>query len=163
MTLRFGAPPNFTGVFAVAVPEYVAWISNAITPTADLDGDGIPNYWEQQFSGSQTGLVASVDVDGDGFTNLQEYIADTDPTDSESFLRVDIADGPIDLESPVFSFHGSTARHYRVMYSTNALTDTAFTWLPAQTNAVPGAGPETIIALTNMPPGAVYRLEVSLP
>lgn len=163
MTLRFGASPNFTGVFAVAVPDYVEWIMNVITPTADLDGDGIPNYWEQQYSGSQTGLVASADIDGDGFTNLQEYIADTDPTDIDSFLRVDLGEGEVDALSPVFTFTGSTARQYRVKYSTNNLIDAAFTWLPAQANTVPGTGPDTVIALTNMPPGAIYRLQVSLP
>lgn len=162
-TARFGSSTNFTGQFAVSVPAYQAWISNAITPTADYDGDGIPNYWEQLYSDSQTGLVANVNSDGDGFTNLEEYLADTDPTDAASFLRLDVTAGEADLAAPSFTFNGSTGRVYRIMYSTNALIDPAVIWAPAHTNAIPGAGSETVISLTNMPPGAVYRLQVSLP
>ena len=69
--------------------------SDSSTGTAanDSDGDGIPNWWEIKFglsftsSSGQNG--ANGDPDGDGYTNLEEWLADTDPRNSESFPRVD--------------------------------------------------------------------------
>jgi hypothetical protein len=52
-------------------------------------GDGIPNGWKQQH-----GLdpfdpnLGSEDADGDGMSNLQEYLAGTDPTNSASVFRI---------------------------------------------------------------------------
>jgi hypothetical protein len=53
---------------------------------ADSDGDGLPDYWEDfYFSG-----FASPDddsADHDGVSNLREYLAGTDPTDTLSVLE----------------------------------------------------------------------------
>jgi T5SS/PEP-CTERM-associated repeat protein len=60
-----------------------------LDPNASAVGDGIPNGWKQQY-----GLdpfdpnVANTDSDGDGFSNLQEYLAGTDPTNSASAFRI---------------------------------------------------------------------------
>jgi len=61
----------------------------------DHDQDGMPLSYEEQFS-SQTGntlndydaLDAYGDYDGDGLTNIQEYLARTDPWDETSFLEL---------------------------------------------------------------------------
>lgn len=61
-------------------------------PQADSDDDGIPDWWELAH-----GLAindesdAANDGDSDGLTNLEEYLADTDPalTDSDSDLLND--------------------------------------------------------------------------
>lgn len=41
----------------------------------DSDGDGLPDWWEQQYFGSPTVANSSVDSDGDGLTNIGEYHA----------------------------------------------------------------------------------------
>jgi len=55
----------------------------------DTVGDGIPNWWRQQYFGSGTttnaNSCASCDPDHDGYTNLQEYNLGTDPTNSASY------------------------------------------------------------------------------
>jgi hypothetical protein len=43
--------------------------------------------WEQFFFGS-TGINPNADPDGDGMSNLQEFLAGTNPTDAESSLRI---------------------------------------------------------------------------
>jgi hypothetical protein len=45
---------------------------------ADADGDGMPDQWERNYFGS-TFQSANGDYDGDGITNLQEYLAGTNP------------------------------------------------------------------------------------
>ncbi len=51
----------------------------------DTDGDGLPDWWEEKYFGGPTAAVAHEDFDGDGFTNLEEYLAGTDPTDPTSY------------------------------------------------------------------------------
>ncbi|MFB3879846.1 MAG: S-layer homology domain-containing protein [Armatimonadota bacterium] len=46
----------------------------------DFDGDGMPDYWEQEHGLDPTSAAdAGLDADGDGLTNLQEYQDDTNP------------------------------------------------------------------------------------
>jgi len=53
----------------------------------DTDGDGIDDGWEMAYFGTLA-RDGSGDFDGDGQTDLQEYIAGTDPTGNNSTLRV---------------------------------------------------------------------------
>ncbi len=66
--------------------------ANTVNPS-DVNGDGLPDAWQVQYFGSITNPNATptANPDGDGFNNLQEYIAGTDPTDGNSFLKLDSA------------------------------------------------------------------------
>lgn len=68
-------------------------VASANTSPDDTDCDGLPNSWTQQYFGHPTGQAsdksrAQDDPDGDGFTNLQEFQAGTDPTNSASAFRI---------------------------------------------------------------------------
>ena len=78
----------------------------------DTDGDGLADDWEQQYFGSTTGATASADADGDGFTNLQEFLAGTDPTNAVSALRM--ASATPSNSDFVVSFTSATNKLYRV-------------------------------------------------
>jgi hypothetical protein len=54
----------------------------------DRDGDGMPDGFEQTYFGSPTAGDPSGDNDGDGQTNLQEFLAGTNPVDAASSLRI---------------------------------------------------------------------------
>ncbi|MGA2138961.1 MAG: fibronectin type III domain-containing protein [Verrucomicrobiia bacterium] len=61
--------------------------------TVDTDGDGLPDCWMLQYFGHPTGQASDLsraqdDADGDGLSNLQEYLAGTDPTNSASALQI---------------------------------------------------------------------------
>jgi hypothetical protein len=59
----------------------------SVPGTLDSEGDRLPDWWELEFFGNLT-QGPDDDPDGDGFTNWQEYVADTDPTDPNSCLRI---------------------------------------------------------------------------
>lgn len=54
----------------------------------DLDGDGMADAWETACFGGPHASAALDDWDHDGFTNLDEYVAGTDPANPQSCLRV---------------------------------------------------------------------------
>ncbi len=154
---RSGGSEGWINTIAVSLPAYRTWATNAINEMGDLDGDGIPNYWEQQF-GSTTGVIASSDQDGDGPTGWQEYVADTDPIDNMSFFQIDA----FSTKSIVY-FIGSTNRQYRLFCTTNDLTNIALSWSPAHSNWLWGTGTNSCITVTNTNEKAFYRLQVTLP
>lgn len=121
------------------------------------DGDGMPGWWE-----SQCGLdplspcMPGANSDSDWMTDLEEYIADTNPTNADSHLP-----------TSTWSEHGmllnetSTNRIYNVWWSTNLL-DEPHTWtlhLPE----LYGTGAALLFTMTNNAPSIMFRTGVRLP
>ncbi len=51
----------------------------------DTDHDGLPDEWETKYGlNPRDDSDAALDKDGDGYTNLEEFLAKTDPTDKAS-------------------------------------------------------------------------------
>ncbi len=131
----------------------------------DTDRDTIPNEWEIAHFHSFTGAVATANPDGDWMNNLQEYVADTLPTNAASVLLSAIDDmtspapGTLQLASPAPT---SPNRRYDVWYSTNLVGPVV--WNRIGLN-VPGAanGDPVSLRVTNSLPGAFYRTGVQLP
>ncbi len=155
-----GGQPLEQTMYTTRISTRYAWITTVIGDELDQDVDLLPDWWESEHGASATGMVASADTDSDGFTNLQEWIADTDPTDTNSFFEIDHA---VMLTNQTLYFIGSTARQYQVFYTTNDLADAGLTWNPAHPDPVWGTGSNSEITGTNTENTVFYRLRVTLP
>jgi len=135
---------------------------------SDWDGDGIPNVYEDGFPFLDPANAADglLDQDGDGVVNWKEYVMGTGMNDMNSYLR--FTQQTHTPTGVVVRFPTSLNREYFIRYGSN-LTDS--TWLPANTNGIPGTG--GIVdwvddgTLTSPAPQDVtnrnYRIDVSLP
>jgi predicted alpha/beta superfamily hydrolase len=123
--------------------------------------DGIPMFWWNQY-GLGTNNMASDDNDSDGNSNYEEYIADTDPTNSASVYnhRVESIDGQgvTDLRTGPPTSDG---RLYDVWFTPDLMNPT---WTPLNLD-IPGASDGSAVSITVTNSGDVghYRTGVKLP
>lgn len=119
----------------------------SISGETDSDGDGLPDNWERQYGlnpldGAGANGAAG-DPDGDGFTNLQEYLAGTDPKDPASLLRLTQLSGG----GQIITWTSVPGRNYQVLaaagfgsaFSPVSGTITAFGGTTSFTNPAPAS------------------------
>jgi Tol biopolymer transport system component len=126
--------------------------------TTDSDGDGIPDSWMTHYFGHPTGQAsdhsqAQDDADGDGMTNLQEFLAGTDPTDPASVLHIQIAP-VVSSTNVILSWLAVPGKSYQVQYKDN-LSDSL--WLNAPGN-VSVVGTQAYFTVPADQPNRFYRL-----
>jgi hypothetical protein len=128
---------------------------------SDIDGDGIPAYWELAHFGGTTNAIAGLDSDFDGIDNLGEYIAYTIPTDSNSVFTftADVA-GTNGLTEVVAEFDSFRSRDYALLQTTNLLTGGSWTNVSGYHR---GADGEMDLVHTNEHGQGMYRVRVKLP
>ena len=98
--------------------------------TADSDGDGIPDWWTTLYFGHATGQAADMscpqdDADADGMSNLQEWLAGTDPTDASS--RLYLASATLGQSGLTLSWQSVSGVKYYVQRAVKLSASPAFT------------------------------------
>jgi hypothetical protein len=118
---RITFTPSYSGVYYLLIQAYdpgydisysLKYLGSNL-PAGDDDEDGMLDAWEITHFGSTNALPGEYG-DTDPFSNLEEYIADTDPLDSESWFAVTnsgYAGGMI------ISWHSAVGREYRVLWT----------------------------------------------
>lgn len=110
---------------------------------ADTNQDSLPDAWQVQYFGTSASPDAApnADPDGDGFSNLDEYLAGTNPKDANSLLRISSFDPAGSGSAFLIGFPSMTDRYYQVQQKTDLL-DPQWT---AFTNAVRGTGGSVLV------------------
>ena len=108
----------------------------------DSDGDGIPDWWMMKYFGHPTGQagdnsLASSDADGDGMSNLQEYLAGTDPTNPNSVFRLAVA--PAANNNINLFWPAVPGKSYQIQYKTN-LDDAIWITAPGNNSVIGSRG-----------------------
>lgn len=144
---------RFRGVTGDFIKSDMALDSIVVSGNAfDTDDDGIPNTWETLYFGGPTNAPPGGNSDGDEFTNLQEYIAGLNPTNSDSFEVYNLNVGA----SNWFEWSPKTDRLYSV-YWTDDLCLNPFILL--QSNLTSGAFTD---ALHSAETESFYKLKVQV-
>lgn len=122
----------------------------------DNDADGIEGNWEADHSLSDV-MPNTGDTDNDGFSDLEEFYADTHPTNANDYPRITAISNSA---NPVVYFPSSSARLYRIKVASDLRGSNTWKYIGPR---LPGNGGAMSL---DAPPGAdlgFCRIEVELP
>ena len=92
--------------------------------------------WEMCYRGNLTNMTEASDSDQDGFSDVSEYRAGTDPTNSESLLKF-TATNAWPQAGIVVRWLSASGKSYDVERATNLLSTDAFDSLAVTTSTPP--------------------------
>ncbi len=142
---------------SLAAPDLGAF--EYVHPTADTDGDSLPDWWEVEMHLDPVRADSGSDPDRDGASNANEYRAGTDPRDAQSVLALQVDRSP--GGGVRLSWRGVTGRVYDVDRATQ-LGQTA-DWKVHQTG-IAGTGSELMMEIASDPASAAFfRVRVAGP
>lgn len=116
--------------------------ANSPSDPSDTDQDGLPDDWERTYFGDLS-HDGTLDSDGDGLTDLQEYLAGTNPVNPEDTLRftsVSSNDSGYEL-----TFNTVAGRTYSILFK-DAFDDA--TWIKLTDVTSPNGGAWTVTDTT---------------
>jgi Concanavalin A-like lectin/glucanases superfamily/Putative binding domain, N-terminal len=133
----------------------------------DSVGDGIANWWRQQYfgNGSTTAATtcATCDFDGTGQNNLFKYVTGLDPTDPTSVFYLQIANVTNQAAQQNLLFNPlASGRKYTPQYSTD-LVSGIWLLLAGYSGPVTNGNQVTITDLNATQSRKFYRIDITYP
>ena len=126
---------------------------------SDSDSDGMNDGWEvRQMMNPANPSDASANLDNDPYDNREEFVADTDPNDSNDWFRIIGTDR---LPEWTVYFDSSSNRFYTLLWCTN-LVDGVWTNVPGTPPRMGAGGADSMTATNNLS-AEFYKLTVELP
>ena len=111
-------PDSYTVIGTVTQPDYQGAATNTFVIEMSAAYDAWRAEWfteEQQTNNAVSG--PEVYFDGDAFSNWEEYVAGTDPTDTQAFPTFDMQ--PMALNGYILSWASVSGRVYSIDWSTD--------------------------------------------
>lgn len=131
----------------------VGWISlsnaqalvqtDSIRMGVDTDGDGLPDAWELTHAAGLGALNGTDDSDGDGRSNAEEYMADTDPLDASSVMRITASTFGSSGSPVTLTWSSQPTRVYYVEKVTSFVEPPPYGWADVLGVICPDPGPTT--------------------
>jgi len=141
----------------LALPDMGAY--EFFLASADSDGDSISDGWEMDHGFNPVDATdASGNLDNDPYDNREEFVADTDPNDSNDWFRIIGTDR---LPEWTVYFDSSSNRFYTLLWCTN-LVDGVWTNVPGTPPRMGAGGADSMTATNNLS-AEFYKLTVELP
>lgn len=146
---------------AVATPLHVLEFSVTPAVIPDADSDGLPDAWETARFGGTASQTGTGDADGDGQTNLQEYVAGTNPASASDIftlggIRATGLGPALEITLP-----GKSGRRY-LLERSPALEPASWTQI-GTFGPLTSDGPVTFTDAMPPTPRSFYRARVELP
>ncbi|HMP68199.1 MAG TPA: hypothetical protein PKA76_02540 [Pirellulaceae bacterium] len=137
--------------------------SLALVPhDADSNGNGIPDWWLLEYGLDPLAAVGpDHDSDGDGFSDVEEYIAGTNPSDASCFLRMTVVPGQDGVTRSVQVESASRERVYLLEVAVDLSNDE---WRPMHVAmSMNGEAEGGEFVLNTSKPFGIFRIRASLP
>lgn len=145
----------------ICLSNVTAYVQTDTIQQGTLAPDGLPVAWLLQNFGT-TNVNANADPDHDGMSNLQEYLAGTNPNDANSVLRITTESFAVGGTSTSLTWKSVPTRFYYVQKNPNLSTSS---WTDSGLGLVSPAGGATTTAgfTDSKAPVRFYRVEAVRP
>ena len=124
----------------------------------DIDADNIPDAWEYGHTNTLTALNGG-DADGDGVSDVDEYLADTDPFDDTDYLS--ITEFQVNNNTNEVTWPVKITRQYTLQHATALSNGTS--WAETVTPFIPASGPDVTKSVVCPEKIRFYRIKSAPP